>query len=174
MARLRRRKLSPPCRSNASIVRGVDSRGDVTATGAIDSGAVIHKNRQIPLQGTLVLRVETSVSRLSIERLQADAKRLRAVVRPANRLRASPNLATALLKFPVKASDSCAIRNAILCRLRRIFLSLLKLSVASRCATGCGFMVRPGAAAVAPNWSSCLRSMEKSRQNIKGYARLKN
>src|SRR5438034_7722683 len=146
MASLRRRDLSPPCRSNASIVRGVDFRGDVTATGAIDSGAVIHKNRQIPLQGTLVLRVETSVSRLSIDRL-----RLRAVVRPANRLRSSPNLAKALLKFPARASDFCAIRNAILCRLRRIFLLLLKLFAASPCATGCGFMVRPGAAAVAPS-----------------------
>src|SRR5206468_11572963 len=112
MASLCRWKLSPPCRSNASIVRGVDSRGDVTATGVIDSGAVIHKNRQIPLQGTLVLRVETSVSRLSID-WRADAERVRAVVRPADRLRTSPNLGRAGLKFPAKASDCCAIINAI-------------------------------------------------------------
>jgi len=170
MASLCRRKLSPPCRSNASIVRGVDSRGDVTATGGDRFRRGDSQESSNSSSRTLGLRVETSVSRLSIERLQADAKQLRAVVRPANRLRASPNLATALLKFPVKASDSCAIRNAILCRLRRIFLLLLKLSAASPCATGCGFMVRPGAAAVAPSWSSCLRSMEKSRQNIKGYA----
>src|SRR5437660_12254130 len=111
MASLRRRNLSPPCRSNASIIRGVDSRGDVTATDAIDSAAVIHKNRQIPLQGTLVLLVETSLLRLSIALLQADANRQREVVRPANRLRASPHLATALLLFPATASISCALRN---------------------------------------------------------------
>src|SRR5690242_13250920 len=95
MASLCRWKLSPPCRSNANIARGVDSREDVTATGAIDSGAVIPRSHPIPLQ-TLVLRAEMSLSKLSIDR--ADAKRVRALVRLANKFRPSRNLAKALLK----------------------------------------------------------------------------
>src|SRR5262249_24249551 len=145
MASLCRWKPSPPCRSNVSIARGVDSREDVTATGAIDSGAVIPKGHQIPLR-PLVLRVEMSLSKLSIERLRADAKQLRALARLVDKFKPSRNLAKALLKFQARASDFCAIRSAILCKRRRIFLSLLKLSAASPCATGCGFTVRPGAA----------------------------
>ena len=76
--------------------------------------------------------------------------------KPANRFRRSRNLAKASSKFPAKASASCAIQNAISCRRRRTSSSLLKLCAASLCATACGLMAKPGAAAVARNWSKLL------------------
>src|SRR5207253_8295018 len=106
---LRRWKLGPPCRSNASIARVVDFRDDVTATGAIGSGAVIPKNRQIPLRQTLMPPDRRSASRLSIVRLQGGAKQPKALLRPANKFRLSRNLAKASLIFLAKALDSCAI-----------------------------------------------------------------
>src|SRR5437868_9544060 len=170
---LRRWKLGPPCRSNASIARGADFREDVTATGAIGSGAVIPKNPQILLQQMLMSLVRTSVWRLSIGPLQVAEKPWKALLRPANKFRLSRNLAKASLKFPAKALDSCAIRNATLCRRHRTFLSLLKLYAASSCATGCGFTARPDAAAVARSWSSYSKSMAKNLRNIKGSVHLK-
>ena len=63
MATLRRRKLSPLCRSNATIAHAVDFREGVTA--AIGSGAIaiIPKNRQILLPQTPTTRVRMLRSR---------------------------------------------------------------------------------------------------------------
>src|SRR5256885_11466024 len=55
----------------------------------------------------------------SIDPLQPDAKQSKVLPRPANKFRLSRNLAKVSLKFRAKASGSCAIQNATLCRRRR-------------------------------------------------------
>src|SRR5207244_11704057 len=111
-----------------SISRAVDFREDVTATGAIGSGAIIPKNRQTPPQQARMSLVRTSALRLSIGPLQDQAKPSGAQLRPANKFKLSRSFAKASSKFPAKASASSAIQNATLCRRRSTFLSILQLS----------------------------------------------
>ncbi len=146
MASLRRRQPSPHRRSNAILVRAVDSREGVTETIAL--GPIILKNHQIRRQQTPITAAPMSPSRRSISR---SGKPLRAVAKPARRFKPNRNSVRASLKSPAKGLGFCAIRNAILSRRHRISLLPRKLCAASLCAMECGSTARSDAVAVVRN-----------------------
>src|SRR5213078_686796 len=123
---LRRWKLSPLQRSNASIVHDGVIHDGVIAIGAIGLEAIIsmirlttprilRRRRPTLLPGAWVLK-------RWIDPPQADLKEARVPLKTASKFSANRNLAKASLKFRAKVLDSCATRNATSCRHRRIFL----------------------------------------------------
>src|SRR6266513_935461 len=122
---LRRWKLSPPQRSNASIVHDGVIHDGVIAIGAIGLEAIIS---MIRLTTPRILRRRrptqqpgARVWKRWIDPPQADLNLARAPLKTASKLSASRNSAKASLKFRAKVLDSCATRSATSYRHHRIF-----------------------------------------------------